>query len=497
MNNFIASTFVGTWQKATFESARLVQDWKTFFWKPVDGSTLGIIRALTGSMLLYNLLVWSLRLQAFFASDGLQPLETVRRFYEQSFAYSFWFYVPDQYLMTVHWLCVAIVAMFCVGWQTRITSVLAYVITISYSQRVPVANFGLDQILGMLCLYCAIGPSGLCFSVDRWLQEKKHSRRKTPIPARSSSNVQLSLRLIQIHMCVIYFWAGVAKLKGESWWTGDAMWRVMANQEYQTTDLTWTAWVPWVPYVAAHATVLWEIFFCVLVWNKRLRPLVLLIGTGMHFGIGMFLGMWTFGLIMTYAYFAFSDPITWKRRLAGLFGNQPDHSEAPSSKDLRSRIQPLQTPSSGSLKRLRSVKPIRLRDHVLLLVQQPEVGKAIRAYLKKHDIPALDVRQTEDVESHLKNSKPAVVVILGDHFPTVDIQSLAEKLHHTPIKTLFALTEQQRTELQSLDAIERSMTYPTTMRTLREELTAIMFGSEQAIDDTAQQRPSDDRISSS
>ncbi|HIE97634.1 MAG TPA: hypothetical protein EYQ63_11625 [Fuerstia sp.] len=36
----------------------------------------------------------------------------------------------------------------------------------------------------------------------------------------------------------------------------------------------------------------------------------------MHFGIGAFLGMWTFGLIMTYGYFAFGNPEWWRRQLS-------------------------------------------------------------------------------------------------------------------------------------------------------------------------------------
>ena len=48
------------------------EQWKTFWFAPADPFTLGMIRVLTGSMLVYNLLVWDL--SAFFASDGLQPL---------------------------------------------------------------------------------------------------------------------------------------------------------------------------------------------------------------------------------------------------------------------------------------------------------------------------------------------------------------------------------------------------------------------------------------
>ncbi len=47
-----------------------------------------------------------------------------------------------------------------------------------------------------------------------------------------------------------------------------------------------------------HMAVLWEVSFCFLIWVPRLRPLVLAAAVATHLGIGAFLGMWTFGLIM-------------------------------------------------------------------------------------------------------------------------------------------------------------------------------------------------------
>ena len=76
------------------------------------------------------------------------------------------------------------------------------------------------------------------------------------------------------------------------------MWRAFANLEYQSLDMTWLAWHPWLVNAMSHASVLWEVSFCVLVWQKRWRPLVLALAVVLHVGIGACLGMWTFGLIM-------------------------------------------------------------------------------------------------------------------------------------------------------------------------------------------------------
>ena len=76
------------------------------------------------------------------------------------------------------------------------------------------------------------------------------------------------------------------------------MWRAFANLEYQSLDMTWLAWHPWIVNVMTHVSVVWEISFCVLIWKPLWRPVVLAGAVLMHVGIGLCLGMWTFGLIM-------------------------------------------------------------------------------------------------------------------------------------------------------------------------------------------------------
>jgi hypothetical protein len=126
------------------------------------------------------------------------------------------------------------------------------------------------------------------------------------------------------------------------------MWQVIASEEYQTLDLTWMAWVPWLPYLIAHVTVAWEVFFCVLVWNQRWRPLMLALGAAMHFGIGAFLGLWTFGLIMTYGYFAFGNPEWWRNRLTLGNGSGHSHTSNHSRRALTKRDEPAIEPAHSA-----------------------------------------------------------------------------------------------------------------------------------------------------
>jgi hypothetical protein len=301
--------------------------WDRFWFKPADPVVLSLMRVLVGGMLFYTHIVWGMNLPAFFSADGWNSPEVIRRMQEGMFSPTFWWYVPETMMWPVHLVCLSVLFLFWIGCCTRVTSVLSFLITISYSYRAQMANYGLDQINGLLCLYLCVGASGGALSVDRWWRVHRERRAAARAgqsflipPVAPSASTRIALRLIQLHFCVIYAFAGMSKLQGDAWWNGEAVWLAFSNLEYQSVDMTWTAWYPWISDLATHSTIVWEVFFPVLIWVRPLRPLVLLGGFFMHLGIGGLMGMWTFGLIMIFGHVAFWSPTFVRRAFAGLPG---------------------------------------------------------------------------------------------------------------------------------------------------------------------------------
>jgi hypothetical protein len=283
-----------------------VDGWNRFWFTPVDPATLGAIRICAGAMLLYTHLVWSLALGSFFGPKGFLDPAAVHMLQKNSYSWSyFWWISSPVALWAVHLAALMVFAMLTVGLWTRVTSILALVAALSYVGRVPGALFGLDQINIMLATYLAVGYSGGAFSLDRWLARR---RVGAPLPVASSWTANLALRLLQIHMCVIYMFAGMGKLSGGAWWDGTAMWMAFGNREYQSLDMTWMADWPQLMNLMSHVTVFWELYYCALVWPRLTRPIMLLLAIPLHMGIAVCLGMTTFGLAMLIGNMAFVSP---------------------------------------------------------------------------------------------------------------------------------------------------------------------------------------------
>jgi predicted DCC family thiol-disulfide oxidoreductase YuxK len=324
--------------------------WDAFFFTPADPTPLGLIRVAVGGLLFWNVLVYGLDLRDFFGSDGWADPAALGFVHARTmpYAWTFWTAVPDAWLRPAWVACLAVLGLFTVGLWSRLTAVLAWVIVVGTVHRLPVALFGFDQAVSSWALYLAVtGASGQAVSLDRFLArwrlaraEASPSRRRRDgrwtlppgVPAPTVS-ANLALRLIQLHLCVIYASAGLAKLQGPTWWNGLAIWGTLASGEFRLIDFTWTAAYPWLLNVLTHGALAVELGYPVLVWVRALRPLVLALVVGLHFGIGLTApGLAEFGLAMVAANLAFADGAWLRSLVTGSEGSSSQSHSKPAGR---------------------------------------------------------------------------------------------------------------------------------------------------------------------
>ncbi len=387
-------------------------EWDRFWFTPVNPSLLGIIRILAGGMIFYTHLVWTKGLQDFFGSEGWQSKALLSKVQENMLCPSFWWHVPDAWLFPVHYLCLAILAAFMLGLATRVTSVLTFAIVVSYAYRTMNANFGLDQVNGLLAMYLAVGPCGRCWSIDALIRKWRGGGE---LPKSVTANI--SLRLIQLHLCIIYSYAGIAKLGGTFWWNGYAGWLAAANYEYQSGSMLWMANYPYLYNFVTHVTIAWELSFWSLVWHPRLRPIVLAVGIGMHLGIGAFLGMWTFGLAMIFAYASFIPPEWFTRRIKAAPPTS-DSSSADSTTDAwQSRLQSYIETYIASVTPETKAPTTRVNEPMVVTPRKPETvttGTASSRLSKKN-------RRKVEADARIVSSEETIVAADEDAAETASL----------------------------------------------------------------------------
>ncbi len=239
-------------------------------------------------------------------------------------SWSIFFHLEQpRWIWTTHFLILFVLLLFTAGFATRITSVIASLGAISYIWRAQTSLFGLDAIIVVLMTYLMIAPGGAALSIDRWLEVRRERKRlrdpNAVVPLRPLASATFATRMMQIHFCFIYFAAGTSKLLGPAWWNGNALWYCYAN--YSFAPMRIPLYRDFLVFLCQHRW-LWEIFMSggalftlfmelglpFLIWNKRWRWFMLIGAVMLHTGIGLFMGLVTFSLLMLCLLLAFVPP---------------------------------------------------------------------------------------------------------------------------------------------------------------------------------------------
>jgi hypothetical protein len=196
-----------------------------------------------------------------------------------------------------------------VGLHTRWAAVVVYLGILAFERRNPlVVNSG-DQLIGNLALFCALAPSGVALSLDRW---RAAPGRFWEFPARAP----WALRLIQIQISVVYLSAVWQKVEGELWRNGTAVsyaLRITDIHRFPTPDVVTQSVV--VSELLTFGTLALEASLGILVWTRIARPWVLGMGISMHVGIDLWILVGFFSSAMIVSYIAFVPAETSSRRI--------------------------------------------------------------------------------------------------------------------------------------------------------------------------------------
>jgi hypothetical protein len=175
------------------------------------------------------------------------------------------------------------------GWRTRLCGVCAWLLhSLTVNSGIS-SLYGVDTMLHICLFYCAWMPVGDAFSAD------VRAGRRSSVP---SFMANLSLRALQLHLCIIYLNTGLAKAAGEQWRNGEAVWRAVMQPQFAVFDMAWLADAPLVALLMCWSVVVVELGYPLLIWPRRTRALWVSATAALHLGIGLLMGLWMFSLMM-------------------------------------------------------------------------------------------------------------------------------------------------------------------------------------------------------
>ena len=245
--------------------------WMRFWFEPTEPTNLGISRVLFfGALFFYFLL------QDFSRWGGVSEVFWMPTAFFKGLHLPLLSPAQIFFLQTV-WKIALLLS--CLGWATRLSTLASFMLGI-YLLGLP-HNFGKTHLfdamvvftLGVLALSCC----GHAWSVDRLIQAARKEKNE---PVRRSGEYTWPIRTIGFVMSLIFFAAGVSKLRhsGVAWFASDNMATILIQQNYHISNAD--PLTPWGLYLAqnrwlsrgiAFVTVFLELGYPLAMFNGRAR----------------------------------------------------------------------------------------------------------------------------------------------------------------------------------------------------------------------------------
>lgn len=286
----------------------LAERWEEFWFKPVPTSTIAVLRIAHG----FVVLLWASAIApdflTFFSRQGLLPKQA-----QSGFRWGLLQVFPQKGAV-IAMIVALFLAGFClmIGFRSQLAALVVFVCLISLARRNPwVFNAG-DSLFRHMALFLAVSPCGAALSVDRW---RKHKPDFWTFPLRAP----WAQRMIQVQISVLYLFTVWAKARGERWIGGTAVSDSLRAGDLTRLDLGYRATESLlVANLLTYGTLAVELALAILIWNRKLRPIVIGLGIALHLFIEITFGLGFFSMVIIMSYLSFVPEDTMARLLQKL-----------------------------------------------------------------------------------------------------------------------------------------------------------------------------------
>jgi HTTM domain len=165
-----------------------------------------------------------------------------------------------------------------VGFFTRTSAVVVWLLTNSFSNLNPYIDNAGDAVRSIVVFYLMLCPCGAAWSLDSWWTRRRNGLQGpiyvSPWP----------LRLLFIQMVYIYFCNGLAKVFSPSWQEGNAIYYVLSDLDLSRISVSEFPVPALITRLLTWAVLVWEVGFPLWVALPWTRKAALIFGVAFHLG---------------------------------------------------------------------------------------------------------------------------------------------------------------------------------------------------------------------
>jgi hypothetical protein len=176
-----------------------------------------------------------------------------------------------------------------IGFASRASAITAWFVHLCVAKSGDFVSYGMDNFMTIGLFYLMLSPLPDRFSIDWRLRDLR---------SQDPQFLGFWRRVLQLHLCIIYFFSGLSKCLGSGWWNGSSVWRALIRPPFNEINPEILVTFKHVFPLAGILVCLLEFGYPFLIWNTRTRKIWLISVCGMHVVIAVTMGMYLFSLIM-------------------------------------------------------------------------------------------------------------------------------------------------------------------------------------------------------
>ena len=198
--------------------------------------------------------------------------------------------VDENRLLFAAWACLLLAGCgLVIGFASRVSAIGAWFLHLCAAKSGGFVSYGVDSFMIIALFYLMLSPLPDQYSLD-W--------RLRGLRPKDPQLLGFWRRVLQLHLCIIYFFSGLAKCLGLGWWNGSSVWRALIRPPFNVIDpeilVRWKYLFP----IAGILICVLEFGYPFFIWRARTRKIWLVSVCAMHVAIAVTMGMYLFSLVM-------------------------------------------------------------------------------------------------------------------------------------------------------------------------------------------------------
>jgi Vitamin K-dependent gamma-carboxylase len=200
------------------------------------------------------------------------------------------FNISEETVLTLAWSgllgggCFLLLGLFC-----RPAAIISWFLHLCAAESGGLLTYGADNFMTMGLFYLMLSPLPDRYSFDHRLSKTK---------PKNPQLLGFWRRVLQVHLCFVYFFGGLAKCLGSGWWNGSNLWRSLTRPPFNVISPDILLRFKYLLPALGISICLLELGYVVFIWMKKTRLVWLTCILAMHAAIGLTMGMYLFAFVM-------------------------------------------------------------------------------------------------------------------------------------------------------------------------------------------------------